>query len=1015
MVKVLRSLIQEKFSEDIRFQIELISRRRDIVNQEKHEEIIKLLRDNDVGEIVLLGPGTNRYAFKIDGFVVKVATDHDGKIDNWKEFKMAKRLYPYVAKTHEVSENGTLLVAEYIPPFESYMAMARYGDRIKAILKELSAVYLIGDVGLTSKNFSNWGIRNGTNDPVCLDFAYVYEVSSELFVCRKCKTGSMLLPNDTFTELYCSNQSCGKRYQFEDIRARIGNDVHRHEIGDLSLEGYRLIGSGVETELTIERSNYLEKKFKKIQKKVKTPTEEIILEEDKSMSDRNIVETMSTKVPFASPRRLPITITAPTEGQKFDKSKPQIEIMPAPEPAKPAFTATMGGIEILPAEPVVEVTAPVEEPVAEEPQAEEAVITAAPEVVAAESSVPSFAPVDLPASDEYDESFDGPGEPEVSAEEKGSDAAVTTYPNLDTLPAHYYQTVSNFSNMIGHWMEKLDLYTVMKCEIQDKEMTAKGFYKGCQNAVFRSLMQFLNFQESIMTTEGGETRKVFEAPDVIPANTVDSTRFLQRFWNDRQLNEIPDGMEFMSIYASHYGNCYGIQEAWTDKLRERLALKMPITERGVRRITNVICMHWCAGQIYEDPKVTVVRMLASNIRDHLRDKYKDVTVDALNDCDITVCKCPNYADSGHRARLIVDIDLFTYTGYIDNDLVRNYHFENIDEVISFLKTIPIGEDLLKPVYDKWLESQAEPVDPEPPQTGTAAFFADIPSDVGNDNDDEPDGEDDDEEVYGEDDDEEEVGLHIDFYPGEKYDVIRLFTTDLDGEIIIPFYVKVDEVDLTREQSPSMVDDRNGLWDWLTVLVPDMVFWTKDPSIYLEHNENPIDENMRCVILDENHGEYAMGIYHIGGINCMRLGEDGYEAEPIVDMDTIRRIFRVIREDTMFTRISHLRRSLSLDDLIYTEDEIREFINSKHSDDDPDDEDIEEEPVTATPVSELEAAALEALTGDTAPKPEVTSAPAAEVPQNRPGTIPVVSKDSKPKQSAPGMIPVVHNSSWKGNG
>ena len=246
MVKILRSLIHEMIPLDLRVQIELLSRRRDISNGEKQDELFKLLRQFEIKDIVQLGPGTNRYAFKLKGYVIKVATDHDGKIDNLKEFKMAKRLYPYVTKIYEVSENGTLLVAEYIQPFSSYAEMLTYADQIREILTKLSSVYLIGDVGVTSKNYANWGLRIGGNDPVCLDFAYVYEVSSELFLCRHCKNHAMLVPNRDFTELHCPAPGCGKKYLFEDIRARIGNDLHRHEIGDLTEEGYLLSSSNVE-------------------------------------------------------------------------------------------------------------------------------------------------------------------------------------------------------------------------------------------------------------------------------------------------------------------------------------------------------------------------------------------------------------------------------------------------------------------------------------------------------------------------------------------------------------------------------------------------------------------------------------------------------------------------------------------------------------------------------------------------------------------------------------------------
>ena len=260
MMKTLRSLIHEKFNLELRVELELLSRRRDIVNDEKQEELFHILRKYDIDNIVPLGSGTNRYAFKLAGFVVKLATDRDGKIDNLKEFKMAKRLYPHVTRTYEVSENGTILVAEYIQPFDSYIEMCDYREQIREILRDMSSVYLIGDVGISEKNYSNWGLRIGTREPVCLDFAYVYSVSSSLFICHYCQTNSMLTPDRDFSGLYCSNPSCGKKYSFENIRQKIGNDLHRHEIGDLGDEGYILTESNVPTELTVNRSNYLKKK-----------------------------------------------------------------------------------------------------------------------------------------------------------------------------------------------------------------------------------------------------------------------------------------------------------------------------------------------------------------------------------------------------------------------------------------------------------------------------------------------------------------------------------------------------------------------------------------------------------------------------------------------------------------------------------------------------------------------------------------------------------------------------------
>ena len=256
--KNLRSLIHENFSFELRVELELLSKRRDIGNREKQEELILLLRKYNIDDIVMLGSGTNRYAFKLHGFVIKFATDNDGKIDNFKEFKMAKRLYPHVIKVHEVSENGTILVCEYIQPFDSYLEMNQYASQIRDILSEMSSTYLIGDVGISERNYSNWGLRVGTEDPVCLDFAYVYSVSSSLFICSYCKTNSVLIPSKDFVKLYCSNPACGKDYRFEDIRAKIGNDIHRLEIGDLTEEGYLMHHSDTITTLTRTKSNYLQ-------------------------------------------------------------------------------------------------------------------------------------------------------------------------------------------------------------------------------------------------------------------------------------------------------------------------------------------------------------------------------------------------------------------------------------------------------------------------------------------------------------------------------------------------------------------------------------------------------------------------------------------------------------------------------------------------------------------------------------------------------------------------------------
>lgn len=253
--KVLRSQIHENFPLECRVELNMLSKRRDLTDQEKQNELFNIIRKYKINATPL-GAGTNRYAFKLNGYAVKFAYNTDGKIDNFKEFKMSPILQPNVIQCYEVSEDGILLITEYIRPFSSFIEMTRYEDEIKKILNGLSQRYMFGDVGIVSKNFANWGTRIGYNQPVCLDFAYVYEVSSNLFACRKCKANAMMIPTDNYAQLKCP--SCGSVSNFEEIRQKLGNDLHRHEIGNLRDVGYLMDRSNVLTTLDPIRSPYLD-------------------------------------------------------------------------------------------------------------------------------------------------------------------------------------------------------------------------------------------------------------------------------------------------------------------------------------------------------------------------------------------------------------------------------------------------------------------------------------------------------------------------------------------------------------------------------------------------------------------------------------------------------------------------------------------------------------------------------------------------------------------------------------
>jgi len=255
----------------------MLGRSRNLQNDTQQTKLFELFRKYNI-DATPLGMGTNRYGFKLKSYAIKFATNEDGRIDNFKEFKMSKVLQPYVIKIHEVSENGSLLVGEYIQPFESYEEMLRYESSIRKILAELSSLYLLGDVGISKINFGNWGLRPGTTQPVCLDFAYIYNVSSELFLCPEssCRGRVMLVPTPDYAKLRCPH--CGKEKTFELIRIKIGKEQHLKEIGDLTTEGYLLSNSNSLAVLDIQRSPYLQiqgKKRKKEKDEKETTVEEV--------------------------------------------------------------------------------------------------------------------------------------------------------------------------------------------------------------------------------------------------------------------------------------------------------------------------------------------------------------------------------------------------------------------------------------------------------------------------------------------------------------------------------------------------------------------------------------------------------------------------------------------------------------------------------------------------------------------------------------------------------------------
>lgn len=182
-----------------------------------------------------LGVGTNRQAVMIEGYAVKLALDDDGKIDSRREMLYSKDLQPYVVKTYECIPDGLVSVSEYVSIFER-TDFNKYQDEIRKILEEISDSFLIGDVGISTKNYVNWGIR--TNGQLCiLDYAYIYNTTYGTFMCS-CKDQGILRYDKDFNDLICP--ICGKKMPFRVVRRRITKTAQEEEIGDIRRLGYNL-------------------------------------------------------------------------------------------------------------------------------------------------------------------------------------------------------------------------------------------------------------------------------------------------------------------------------------------------------------------------------------------------------------------------------------------------------------------------------------------------------------------------------------------------------------------------------------------------------------------------------------------------------------------------------------------------------------------------------------------------------------------------------------------------------
>ena len=220
----LRSRLKEIFPIDCLMELDELTMNHTADTNTKSKVCDSILRKYGI-KFASLGCGTNRYGILIDGYCYKIAMDIDGKTDNKREFIYSRPLQPYVIKCYETFPNGLIASFEYVQSFTSSDHVVTKDERRK-ILAEISKLFLIGDMGISDKNYANWGYRTtGDKEVVILDFAYIYSLSYSVF---RCPCGGILNYDDAdYNYLRCPN--CKKNYSFWDVRKRIPRNMEHFE------------------------------------------------------------------------------------------------------------------------------------------------------------------------------------------------------------------------------------------------------------------------------------------------------------------------------------------------------------------------------------------------------------------------------------------------------------------------------------------------------------------------------------------------------------------------------------------------------------------------------------------------------------------------------------------------------------------------------------------------------------------------------------------------------------------
>lgn len=178
-----------------------------------------------------IGEGTNRFVCLLDNHIIKVAYNYLAYIDNMNELAQAKYKPKYLAQAYET--NGIILVSEYVTVMDKseflenqtpiQNILMKLEADINPYEKEKGKNYILGDMGMSNKNYGNWG-RRMNGEIVILDYGYLYELSyqewRDVAKCPVC--GSSLEYTPDYSELQCTHENCTTKVKYTTLRNTFG-------------------------------------------------------------------------------------------------------------------------------------------------------------------------------------------------------------------------------------------------------------------------------------------------------------------------------------------------------------------------------------------------------------------------------------------------------------------------------------------------------------------------------------------------------------------------------------------------------------------------------------------------------------------------------------------------------------------------------------------------------------------------------------------------------------------------